>query len=289
MKENICKFVTGTSEEGLHTERFVLEKNPDIMKKGIKITQNVLFLITGGEGIIEVGQKRYAVSLGDLLFAFSGECVMTTENRSLEYAYICFGGTRAQTLLFRFRISKETRHLEGYDGLIPIWRESISRATDETVDLASEAMVIYTLSRLTVSKDAKNPLLQSILEITEEEYRDPDFSLSECSERLGYNSKYLSHFFKERMKVNFTDYLRTKRINYATMLFDNGIDSVKNVALLSGFSDPLYFSSVFKQVVGISPAGYSRRHTGESIQDGDAEIKVAREGDPENIGNLQNC
>ena len=56
-----------------------------------------------------------------------------------------------------------------------------------------------------------------------------------------------------------SEYLRTVRIKHAVMLFDHGLDSVKNVALLSGFSDPLYFSSVFKAEVGISPKEYKER------------------------------
>ena len=50
--------------------------------------------------------------------------------------------------------------------------------------------------------------------------------------------------------------INSPEIKYAVSLFDHGIDSVKNVALLSGFQDPLYFSSVFKNVIGVSPTQY---------------------------------
>jgi len=46
------------------------------------------------------------------------------------------------------------------------------------------------------------------------------------------------------------------RISYAVTLFDHGIDSVKSIALLSGFRDPLYFSSVFRKTVGVAPTEY---------------------------------
>ena len=58
------------------------------------------------------------------------------------------------------------------------------------------------------------------------------------------------------MGVGYTEYLRTYRIKYAVSLFEHGIDSVKNVALLSGFTDPLYFSTVFKKHIGSSPKNY---------------------------------
>ena len=51
------------------------------------------------------------------------------------------------------------------------------------------------------------------------------------------------------------------RLKYAVSLFDYGLDSVKNVAILSGFADPLYFSSVFKESIGISPREYIERET----------------------------
>ena len=64
------------------------------------------------------------------------------------------------------------------------------------------------------------------------------------------------------MGVGYTEYLRMYRINYAIMLLDHGIDSVKNIASLSGFSNPMYFSSVFKQTVGVSPSEYNSKQSG---------------------------
>ena len=83
--------------------------------------------------------------------------------------------------------------------------------------------------------------------------------LSTVAERLGYSSKYLSHIFKKQMGMGYTEYLQTYRIRYAVSLFEHGLDSIKNVALLSGFTDPLYFSTVFKKQFGVSPASYIQK------------------------------
>ena len=37
---------------------------------------------------------------------------------------------------------------------------------------------------------------------------------------------------------------------------EEGVISVKNIALLSGFRDALYFSKIFTKVEGISPKAY---------------------------------
>jgi AraC-like DNA-binding protein len=63
------------------------------------------------------------------------------------------------------------------------------------------------------------------------------------------------------MNVSYGEYLRGIRFKYAIALFELGISSVKNVALLSGFSDPLYFSNAFKKAIGISPKEYISKIT----------------------------
>ncbi len=49
---------------------------------------------------------------------------------------------------------------------------------------------------------------------------------------------------KKQFGMGFAEYLRTLRIKHAVLLFEKGVTPVKNVALLCGFSDPLYPSDV---------------------------------------------
>ena len=106
-----------------------------------------------------------------------------------------------------------------------------------------------------------------VIRLTEERFADPTLSITLLSSELSYHPKYLSHLFKKEMGVSYSEYLRDIRLNYARGLFEHGLDSVKNVALLSGFSDPLYFSGVFKRVVGASPSDYIKaRRTGDADQ-----------------------
>jgi two-component system response regulator YesN len=140
--------------------------------------------------------------------------------------------------------------------MIPLWRESLSLASRETIDLAAESILLHTLSRMKNEAVTHGGTVREMLEITEANFNDPALSIAYLSERLSYHPKYLSHIFKKEMGVGYSEYLRDLRINYARTLLDHGLDSVKNVALLSGFSDPLYFSNVFKKVTGVSPKEY---------------------------------
>lgn len=256
---NICKLITPDATKKLSTACFVLETDPMVQKKAVCLEQNRVFLTVKGEGGLLIGGKRYAVSAGSLVFAFSGEQVSAENVKDLQYMYIDFRGNRAEELFRRFDIRSHSRSYGGFDGLIPLWHESLSRASVQTVDLAAESILLYTFSRLFGNLSESSSTVSRIVELSEENFTDPELGISAVAEELGYNAKYISHLFKEKMGVGYSEYLRSLRIKYAISLLNNGIDSVKNVALLSGFSDPLYFSTVFKKTVGVAPKDYLRR------------------------------
>ena len=99
-------------------------------------------------------------------------------------------------------------------------------------------------------------MVTRIMTITQENFTDPDLSISAIADEIGYDVKYISALFKRRTGVAYTQFLRELRIKHAVFLMEEGVMSVKNVAVLSGFRDPLYFSKVFTSAVGMSPRAY---------------------------------
>lgn len=254
--KNVCKFTESGGGERLRIGGFVLETDESVMKDASSLSSHRAILFLQGNGTLTADGAEYPFRAGTLCFCFMREHVTVSPTQACEYAYIFFDGTRAEELLRRFGISERTRLFDGQDGLIPLWRESLLRASEETVDLAAESMLLYAFSRLSSVKTEKNDLVERITRLSEEHFNDSSLSLAVIAEELNYNSKYLSHLFKEKMGTSYTEYLRMLRLKYAVSLLDHGLDSIKNVALLSGFSDPLYFSTVFKQALGVSPKEY---------------------------------
>lgn len=256
MQRNICKFTAPSLPDTLAVSCFVLETDEATMLCERTLCSNRMLLAVSGKGAIVINGIPLELKAGDLVFAFEGESVVMREPKQLTYLYIDFGGSRADELLHRFGIGKGERLFEGFDGLIPMWTESLSRANEQNIDLATESVLLYTFSRLTGANGKNNELVDRMIELTEEHFKEHEFSLSEVSRLLSYNPKYLSHLFKKKLGVGYSEYLCLLRIKYAITLFDHGIDSIKNVALLSGYTDPLYFSSVFKKHIGVSPKEY---------------------------------
>ena len=254
--KNICKFPTERlAPNTLTIHCFVREAEAAVMGQPRALTANRLLLLTEGEGVSTVGDTDYPLRVGTLLFAFPGETVSFRGEEAV-YMYIDFTGARADELLRRFDVTPLSRLCGGYDGLIPLWQDSLFRSTAATLDLAAESILLLSLSRLDSGEAKSGGLVGEIVRITEESFNDPALGIVHIAKQLSYHPKYLSHLFKSRTGVGYSEYLRSVRLKYAVMLFDHGIDSVKNVALLSGFSDPLYFSGVFKKSIGLSPKEY---------------------------------
>ena len=254
--KNICKFISPSIQDSLSVSCFVLESDRAVMTQNNLLKEHRVILVTQGEGEFLFGESRVPFSAGTLVFGFKNESFTVQITDGGSYIYISFDGSRADELFRRFDIRKDNRKFDGFDGLIPLWSESLSRANEQTVDLASESMLLYTFSRLSSNSVSRTGIIGKILQITEENFTDPELSLTTLAQILAYNPKYVSYVFKDKMGVSYSEYLRTTRIKFAVSLFDRGLDSVKNVAFLSGFTDPLYFSTVFKKQIGVSPKEY---------------------------------
>ena len=254
---NICKFISEASADKLDIICFVYESDYETITNEVKENSNRAILIKQGEGQLTADGYVQEFKAGYLLFTFKDENVKIT-TKGCEYLYISFDGARSESLFRRFGISKTCRCFDGFDSMIPLWHDSLMRASEKNIDLTAEGMLLYSFSRLVNGSSEQNGIINEIIQLTEENFSNPELSLTAISQKLNYNSKYISHLFKEKMGINYSEYLKNLRLKYAVALFDSGVDSVKNVAALSGFSDPLYFSSVFKKAIGVSPKEYTK-------------------------------
>jgi len=255
-RKNICKFPTTDVFDSLNVDCFVLENNLDVMKINVLLRKYRMILISNGNGCIHFDNQVFEFSQGELLFGFKDEQFRITNAIDVSYMYIDFDGLRVSELISRFGISRINRKFSNMDGLIPLWKGNLSRASEQTIDLATESMLLYTFSRISSNTGQKERLINKILEKTDNEFRNYDLSISKIADDFGYNVKYLSHLFKSKVGIPYTEHLSSVRVNYAISLLDHGLDSIKNVAILSGFVDQFYFSNVFKKKTGISPKEY---------------------------------
>ncbi|MCC5894543.1 MAG: response regulator [Alkalibacterium sp.] len=90
-------------------------------------------------------------------------------------------------------------------------------------------------------------------------YSSENISLDMLGEKVGLSPIYISKLFKEKLNVNYIDYLTLCRIEKAKEKMLDPEKSIKEISLEVGYHDPNYFSKVFKKQIGYSPKKY-REH-----------------------------
>lgn len=87
------------------------------------------------------------------------------------------------------------------------------------------------------------------------------FDLSEEIKEIGYTEDYVRRLFRDRYGKTPLQFLLSERIEYAKKLLDiyGRQMSIKEIAEMCGFSDPLYFSRMFKRAEGKSPAAFTEK------------------------------
>ncbi|MEH7526515.1 AraC family transcriptional regulator [Bacillus sp. JJ1503] len=96
-------------------------------------------------------------------------------------------------------------------------------------------------------------LIKKAIQYINEHYATP-ITLEEISSYVNRNSQYFSSMFKKQMGCTFTEYLQMKRIKEAQSLLKGSTMTISEIAERVGFTDPSYFSRVFKNIIGYSPS-----------------------------------
>lgn len=87
-------------------------------------------------------------------------------------------------------------------------------------------------------------------------YSDEDLSLDSICEFLGVSNSYFSTIFKKETGSTFIGYLTDYRMERASRLLIETNEKSYIIAKHVGYSDPNYFSYVFKRKFGVSPSKY---------------------------------
>lgn len=90
----------------------------------------------------------------------------------------------------------------------------------------------------------------------EEHYRENDLSAETLCRHLNVSAAYFSTIFKKEVGLSFVAYLTKIRLEHAVELLRNTEDKTYVIAEAVGYTEPNYFSYVFKKQYGISPSKY---------------------------------
>ena len=94
-----------------------------------------------------------------------------------------------------------------------------------------------------------------------ENYPDCGYDLNRFLNALPFSAGYVKKVFKKETGLTPLQYLTDKRLENAAsnLAMSGGRGNISEIAYQCGFSEPLYFSRLFKRKYGVSPRSYAAR------------------------------
>lgn len=104
-------------------------------------------------------------------------------------------------------------------------------------------------------------MINRITEYIDNQYYDPDLTVTRVAALFHMNQTYLSKRMKQELGASFLDYLTEVRISKAKELLDQSMHNIKigDLAVKVGYTNQYYFSRLFKSRVGLCPLEYKKR------------------------------
>ncbi len=147
-------------------------------------------------------------------------------------------------------------------------------------DIQNKELVLSALGSLIVSylivylgKNNSSEVVEDIRKNILQNFADVNYELDKYLKSLPFSYDYLRKLFKKEMGITPHEYLTRTRMNAAQMLLSGTSRydySISETSEMCGFSEPLYFSRVFKKRFGMSPSQYAQRS--EKNSDNNEEI-----------------
>ncbi|MFD1676670.1 helix-turn-helix domain-containing protein [Alicyclobacillus fodiniaquatilis] len=104
-----------------------------------------------------------------------------------------------------------------------------------------------------------NPLLERAIQFIQDNLAH-QLPLNDVADYLHVSSRHLSRLFKQTTGIGFNSFVQNERISYARQLLSETDHSIKDIALMTGFSSIHYFTRVFTNLSQVPPSAYRKQH-----------------------------
>ncbi|MDR2914270.1 MAG: response regulator [Tannerella sp.] len=98
--------------------------------------------------------------------------------------------------------------------------------------------------------------IKNVVQSIEDNFEKTDFKIEDLAEAMNMSRAVFYRKIKSLMGVSPVEFVKDMRIKRAVQLMDTGKYSISEIAYMTGFTTPQYFSKVFKSVMGCTPKDY---------------------------------
>jgi len=88
-----------------------------------------------------------------------------------------------------------------------------------------------------------------------------NFGVDWLADEMDLSARHLRRRIKDTTGLSASGFIRTRRLQHAATLLQQGADTVSDVADAVGYRDPSYFSRLFREAFGCSPTEYAEQES----------------------------
>lgn len=226
-----------------------------------------LIYLKKGSGMAILDNKEYLIGEGDCFLVFSNQIHFYHDKKPLEGYMIIFSPELFVEFKELFRKKTPTNPIL-HSGDLPediisqLERIREKRNSELAYDeYVAKGFLLALLGQMFSKMEFReNPIdqdaIKRILTYCVEHYTE-EVSLEILAKELYLNKHYISRIFKERMNVNYKDFVNRLRVEHACNMLEKGV-SVTESAYASGFSSVRTFNRVFTKDMEMSPREYKK-------------------------------
>ncbi|THF73337.1 helix-turn-helix domain-containing protein [Cohnella fermenti] len=112
-------------------------------------------------------------------------------------------------------------------------------------------------------EDKTRLIVDTIKEIIDNHFADPDLNVQKIADMLRMSHVYLGQVFKEQESATVIDYINQRRLTQAKLYLEQLDLTVAEITEKSGFGSESYFYRLFKRKYGATPKEYRLKHAME--------------------------
>ncbi len=222
--------------------------------------------IQSGKGVFQLDGRRYEAVSGDMIFFYPGAHILYYDYPETPWRYQWFSlaGWNVEHILRGTGITNASPYIRMKnhdfvaDKLKKMLRNLTEHADSPFMPRAAAWEFIELLRRnqrdLTMTPETPDIAIQCKRIIDDELISIPD--VADLASRLKVDRTTLYRRFRDRYGVAPKEYIEEVRFDRARKLLRESDLLIKEIAVVCGFSDQLYFSRKFSERVGCPPSEY---------------------------------
>ena len=229
-----------------------------IRKKGRKDYH--ILLINNGKCEVLHKNKVYTLSRGNLAIYAPNEEQKYSFSPGCSSLWCHFSGSLVEELFNSCNLTSGVYFLNPNKEVFESFSNLIQRfhlSNKQTLANASLLELIYYISNASTSSEQNrnSDIIMESLAYININY-NKQLTLEELSKKAGYSKSRFSHLFLEIVGMSPIKYQNDIRLKNSCELLHSTNLTITEIAQSCGFSDPLYFSRIFKKKYKTSPTQY---------------------------------